>query len=48
MRSPASVERAVEKANILYPVVLGNKDAPWNAYYQHYLPGFLPAPKELA
>jgi thiol-disulfide isomerase/thioredoxin len=35
-KDPTNVERAVEKANIRYPVVLDNNYATWNAYEQHY------------
>ncbi|MCA1731127.1 MAG: redoxin domain-containing protein [Actinobacteria bacterium] len=39
-KDPASVRKAVEKANIRYPVVLDNNDATWNAYDQHYWPAW--------
>lgn len=39
-KDPASVQKAVEKANIRYPVVLDNNDATWNAYDQRYWPAW--------
>lgn len=37
-KDPASVEKAVEKAGIRYPVVLDNNSATWDAYDNRYWP----------
>ena len=37
-KDPASVERAVEEADIRYPVVLDNDSATWDAYGNRYWP----------
>jgi thiol-disulfide isomerase/thioredoxin len=37
-KDPASVERAVKKASIRYPVVLDNNSATWDAYDNRYWP----------
>ncbi len=37
-KDPASVERAVQEADIRYPVVLDNNSATWDAYDNRYWP----------
>lgn len=37
-KDPGSVEKAVKKANIQYPIVLDNNKATWAAYNQRYWP----------